>query len=291
MATNFTDPEIATTAGSLDDAVFDEGKPLTSFALRQLARNSNRWLSAPEQIGHLAWKAVNGTVDYSHLATGQEGRNLHIARMTRWSRVAPPILVHKMPGTASVTVQFSYFASYAFYFSATSSLSPNPEENAIECAATSTTVREDEMTCTVRVNEGSEEELSFWIKGKPTGVSQSGYGTTPNLIISCDGKQFLLSSADVHSDYLAQTTGARVLNWTTAGTYLDVRTTNALTGERMLDVFDVVGVANDNKSVAVIPDPLSFPFSLVTQRYAHALRCPRVQIESITLYSPGRQVT
>lgn len=290
MATDFSTPEAATTTGSLDDACFDEGKPVTSFMLRQLARNANRWLSRSEHLHTLVWNAMGAGSGYSHLDANSAGRNLHIARITRWTRVAPPMLIRKPPGLPSVATRLVYYADYAFQFAVTSSIQPDPNHNYVNVTSTLATAHAS-VVHGVQTNEGTEDELTYWIRGTPTAISQTGYGTTPNLIISCDGKQFLLSSADVHSDYLAQTIGLRVLNWTTAGTYLDVRTTNALTGERMLDVFDVVGVANDNKSVAVIPDPLSFPFSLVTQRYAHALKCPRVQVESITSYASGRSLT
>ncbi len=280
--------EIATTSGSLDDSCFDEGKPVTAFALRQLARNANRWLTHEEHIHTIAYMSNTGG-STSHLTADMTGRALHIARVTGWTKISPPIYTRKMPGVDFGTATLSYYASHRFLFAATSSVITDPEQTAVECSTVSTA--HSLAYSRVQLSSSYEDEVTYWIKGLPNNDYFMGRGTNINLVHSCDGVAFEMGTADITSDYTAQDTGAgRVQNWTTAGAYMDLRTTNLLTGARLSELFDVVGVSYDQGHVAVDPAPREFKGSSIVWRHAHVFYAPAVQVESINLSVFSRSV-
>lgn len=264
--------EFAATCGSLDDSVFDEGKPVTAHAIRQLSRNANRWAQKGEHWHTLSWNSNQTyTTDYR---THNLGGVLHIARYTVWTRITPTFLQPKMPGINRMEAKIVSTASYSMKFSVTTSKVSDPEVYATSVASgTQTTTISD-----IPVSAGPMEELTYWARGKDTDVAQADYGLGGSGCIAItfmlDNKVRLNTTALV-TDSTAQASGARVANYATAGTYVKIRDTTGTTSDKTVpQTYDVIGVP-ENHSLLIAPAVKEGYLALFSStKVAHLLRCP-----------------
>lgn len=273
------DNEIATTCGSLDDAVFDEGKPLTSHAVRQLSRVANRWSQKGEHWHCLSWNSSQTyTTDY---LTHNLGGILHIARYTVWVRITPTFLQPKTPGINRMAAKIVSTASYSMKFSVTTSAVSDPDLFATSVAAgTQTTFIEN-----IPVSNGPMEEITYWARGKDTDIAQADYGLGASAciaIVYMDGNRVRLNTSALVTDSVAQATGARALNYATAGTYVKIRDTTATTSTKTVPrTYDLISVP-ENHSIVLAPNvDQSYLGIFGSNKVAHLLRCPVFSVWTI----------
>lgn len=288
MATN-RDPEIATTCGSLDDSAFSEAFPLTSFAGRQLARNANRLLTKGEHWHSLLWKSKENA-NTTYLTIGR-GVNQQIGRVTSWTKITPTFTQKKMPGIRTATAKCVLSSTSAYFLSVTTSQSPDPQTNSVTVSTTGGA--ETEVTISnVPVSPGAEEEITYWIKGKPGAGAQSDYGLGANqysLIVYVDNNRIKVASTTLITDATAQDYAtSRVVNYATAGTYICILESTSTSSARVCaDYHDVLAVL-DGSTIAVSPAGAQWQFSLAVARYAHFFKCPIINVKSLCMAGDAR---
>lgn len=88
--------------GALDSTAFGPGRPVSSFVLRQMARNNTWLMTKTAHVCSMAWP-------HTYTIGSSTFHGLHLPTPLRWSLVLPPIHVPKMPGHNHISMSISAF--------------------------------------------------------------------------------------------------------------------------------------------------------------------------------------
>jgi len=182
---SINDPEISTLFGALDlTAVTEDGGAVNAYALRALAKNSNRLISKGHQLFTLSWPLIaNDTEIDADIGATFEGMGLPV-----WSLIHPPIAIPKKPGLtrASFKLYATIPATARIMFQVITratgahriDYATVSDANTVEAIGNSTDTWQTFTFTDVPIDAGSEEVIELYAKTNGGGaLAASAFGS------------------------------------------------------------------------------------------------------------------